>query len=67
MKIGVVFQGYNLLFSRTALGNVMLPLEIQGFSKDKAQRKALSFLAWLAFHTEKTLGLHCFQAVRSNV
>ena len=53
MKIGVVFQGYNLLFSRTALGNVMLPLEIQGFSKDKAQRKASEFLGLVGLSHRK--------------
>lgn len=44
MKIGVVFQGYNLLFSRTALGNVMLPMEIQGFTKKEARDKGSVFL-----------------------
>ncbi|HHY12577.1 MAG TPA: ATP-binding cassette domain-containing protein [Firmicutes bacterium] len=44
MKIGVVFQGYNLLFSRNALGNVMLPLEIQGFDKHKARNRASTAL-----------------------
>ncbi len=44
MKIGVVFQGYNLLFSRNALRNVMLPLEIQGLDQNAASSKASATL-----------------------
>lgn len=44
MKIGVVFQGYNLLFSRNALGNVMLPLEIQGLGNLEARKQASTAL-----------------------
>ncbi len=53
MKIGVVFQGYNLLFSRTALGNVMLPLEIQGFCKNEAQARASEFISLVGLSHRK--------------
>lgn len=43
-KIGMVFQGFNLLRSRTALGNVMLPLEIRRMSRKEASEKASKFL-----------------------
>lgn len=37
-KIGMIFQHFNLLWSKTVLGNIMFPLELQGVSK--AERKA---------------------------
>ncbi len=43
-KIGMVFQGFNLLRSRTALGNVMLPLEIRRIPRDIASGRALEYL-----------------------
>jgi len=43
-KISVVFQGFNLLYSRTALGNVMLPLQIRGFKGAEAKEKAREYL-----------------------
>jgi len=43
-RIGVVFQGFNLLRSRTALGNVMLPLEIRHVPKTEAAEKAAAYL-----------------------
>lgn len=44
-EIGFVFQHANLMPWRSALRNVMLPLEIQGASKSEAERKAREILA----------------------
>lgn len=44
-QIGCVFQGYNLLSSRTALENVMLPLEIRGIPRSQARDAAKRALA----------------------
>lgn len=44
-KIGMVFQGFNLLRSRTALENVMLPLEIRRVPRKEASKEADEYLA----------------------
>ncbi len=38
-SVGMIFQHFNLLSSRTAYDNVSLPLEISGVSKQEIQRK----------------------------
>ncbi len=38
-SVGMIFQHFNLLSSRTAYDNVALPLEISGVSKQEIQRK----------------------------
>ncbi|MET9907870.1 ATP-binding cassette domain-containing protein [Streptomyces sp. NPDC006476] len=43
-RIGMVFQHFNLLSSRTVQGNVELPLEILGTSGRERSRKALELL-----------------------
>ncbi|AXK32335.1 ATP-binding cassette domain-containing protein [Streptomyces armeniacus] len=43
-RIGMVFQHFNLLSSRTVQGNVELPLEILGLSGRERSRKALELL-----------------------
>ncbi|MGH3312632.1 MAG: methionine ABC transporter ATP-binding protein [Streptomyces sp.] len=43
-RIGMVFQHFNLLSSRTVQGNVELPLEILGLSGGERSRKALELL-----------------------
>ncbi|MDP1651929.1 MAG: ATP-binding cassette domain-containing protein [Rhodocyclaceae bacterium] len=39
-NIGLVFQDQKLLFDRSALANVLLPLEIVGFPHQEAKRRA---------------------------
>ncbi|MBR3694385.1 MAG: ATP-binding cassette domain-containing protein [Erysipelotrichales bacterium] len=39
MKIGMIFQHFNLLWSRTVAGNIELPLEIAGVDKEKRQAR----------------------------
>lgn len=43
-KIGMIFQGFNLLSQRTALGNVLYPLEIAGVPRAKAIARAKELL-----------------------
>jgi len=40
MKIGMIFQHFNLLWSRTVQKNIELPLEIAGIGKEERQKKA---------------------------
>nr|Q07LR5.1 RecName: Full=Methionine import ATP-binding protein MetN [Rhodopseudomonas palustris BisA53] len=43
-SIGMVFQHFNLLSSRTAFGNVALPLEIAGTPKTEIEKRVLPLL-----------------------
>lgn len=43
-KIGMIFQHFNLLWSRTVIENVMLPLEISGIKKADRKIRALELL-----------------------
>lgn len=39
-KVSMIFQHFNLLWSRTVLKNITFPLEIAGLSREEAKRKA---------------------------
>lgn len=43
-KISMIFQGFNLLFQRTALKNICYPMEISGIPKDVRLKKAMELL-----------------------
>jgi D-methionine transport system ATP-binding protein len=43
-SIGMIFQGFNLLMQRTALGNVCFPLELAGAGKSEARARARELL-----------------------
>lgn len=43
-SIGMIFQGFNLLMQRTALGNVCFPLELSGAGKSEARARARELL-----------------------
>lgn len=44
-KVGVIFQDLKLLFDRTVVENVMLPLFFSGVKEKEAQKRALEVLA----------------------
>ena len=44
MKIGMIFQHFNLLWSRTVFGNVAFPLGIAGWPRGKARERVLELL-----------------------
>ncbi len=54
-KIGMIFQHFNLLSSRTVYDNVALPLELAGVSRDKIREKVtpLLELVGLTEHAKK--------------
>ena len=43
-SMGMIFQQFNLLMQRTALGNVCFPLEIAGVNKHEARQRAAELL-----------------------
>ena len=52
-QVGMVFQNYNLIESKSTLYNVALPLLISGVSKKKAYKKASEILSYV--NIEKSL------------
>lgn len=43
-KIGMVFQHFNLLWSRTVVENILFPLELAGVPKEQRMKKALELI-----------------------
>ena len=43
-RIGMIFQGYNLLKTATVFENVMLPLKLEGLEKELAEQRSEKYL-----------------------
>ena len=43
-KVSMIFQHFNLLWSRTVLNNITFPLEIAGVSRSEAKQRALELV-----------------------
>ena len=43
-KVSMIFQHFNLLWSRTVLNNITFPLEIAGISRQEAKQRALELV-----------------------
>ncbi|QGH33459.1 ATP-binding cassette domain-containing protein [Gracilibacillus salitolerans] len=46
-KIGMIFQQFNLLHSKTAFGNVAMPLILEGYAKDEIEKKVTKLLSFV--------------------
>lgn len=57
-KIGMIFQHFNLLFSRTVSQNVMFPLELQKQDKKSSAKKVLDLLEWVGIADKKDFYPH---------
>jgi D-methionine transport system ATP-binding protein len=44
MKIGMIFQGFNLLKTATVYDNIAIPLKLQGASKEEVQKRVKKYL-----------------------
>ena len=44
-KVGMIFQHFNLLWSRTVIENIQLPLELAGVEKSQRQKRAEELLS----------------------
>lgn len=53
-KIGMVFQHFNLLSSKTVYDNIALPLRIQGMNEDKIQERVNELLFLVELKDKKT-------------
>jgi len=52
-KIGMIFQQFNLLWSRTVAGNVAFPLEIAGVPKDECRERVAELLELVGLSEKK--------------
>lgn len=52
-KIGMIFQHFNLMSSRTVLGNVLYPLKNSGLSKEEKEKKVEKLLRLVDIYDKK--------------
>lgn len=54
-EIGMIFQHFNLLSSRTVFGNIAFPLENLGWSKEAIQARVNELLDWIDLKDKKEM------------
>ncbi|MDR1420404.1 MAG: ATP-binding cassette domain-containing protein [Treponema sp.] len=54
-KIGVIFQQFNLLDSRTVLGNAAYPLEIAGMKHEQVKKRVMAILEMVGLADKRDL------------
>lgn len=52
-SVGFIFQQYNLLPTLTTFGNVKLPLELQEYDEDSANKRVEKVLSWVSLTDKK--------------
>lgn len=57
-KIGMIFQHFNLLSSRTVFQNVQLPLELTHLSRDEAHQRVTELLSLVDLADKKDVYIH---------
>lgn len=65
-EIGMIFQHFNLLSSRTVYDNIAFPLEIQGKSRDEIRKKVEPLLISSVLRTAATIILPSCRAARNS-
>lgn len=63
--IGMIFQHFNLLTSRTVFGNIALPLELENTPKEKIHQKVNELLALVGL-TDKKMSIPQIYQVDKN-
>ena len=66
-SIGMIFQHFNLLTSRTVYQNIAFPLEIQGLSKSEIDKRVRPCWSWCNWRSVRTIIPANYPAVKSNV
>ena len=61
----MIFQHFNLLWSRTVISNIMFPLEITGVSRAEAKQRALELVELVGLKGVKKLILQNYQVVKN--
>lgn len=65
-QIGMIFQHFNLLASRTVFGNVALPLELDSTPKEEVKRRVTELLELVGLGINTTAIRQIFPAVRNS-